>query len=100
MAVNRVACIMVRCNTEQELIHAFANIWNEAENYGRFHDFEDTFFTHYDKWTISSSTQNPYVVFTDDDSDACIMFKKTGEKYTDIKFDYTDAFPKWMKIKL
>ena len=99
MAVNRVAGIMVRCNTEHELINAFGYIWNEAEDYGKFYDFEDTYFTHYDGWTICSSAHNALVTFVDDKSDASITFTKTGEKYSDIKFNSTDALPKWMKVE-
>ena len=99
MTVNRIARMMTACEAEKDLINMFGLLWMNADQSGRFSDYDDTNITYYDDWMISTWSDNNEISFLDNDSDTCIIFTKTGDKYWDLKFKYTDALPKWMKVE-
>lgn len=99
MIANRIARMMVACDTEKDLANAFGGLWLEAELCGKFSDYDNTNIIHYENWMISTWSNNNEISFLDNETDTCIIFTKATDSHFGLEFKYTDALPKWVKIE-
>ena len=77
--------IATTANTMDQLISIYADLWEEAENFGMFFDDEDNFnnVTVYNDWLIAENRETGEITFIDPTDDS-INFRHTGAKYGDL----------------